>query len=413
MNLSNAHTFNLTSQGSIYTHTVIQLIDGSSKLLVATLNRKVFCFDLSMTHMARPCGCVVVPQTQELHFTYLPGGAEIISIDAFNRSTTTDDFVIGVTIMKSAESGSSGQYINIYSEWEPGTQLKLDNDSLAHSCLSLELGFVPYQLGHCTVQGEVVWVLGGSDHRIHIFSEDKLRHTYTELEGGMVEFQEELPSVPLFTDILTTNGVRATAVACECGHLKLTLVDETKNELLRTWSLAFDGPLTSVILMRPGSPEAGLPRILEGRAKLPVRQPARTLSLVVGYSVGESMVFNDVVEHGLQECAKLPRSQQYDCVTAAWVADLNFDGNLTVMLGTAGQELLAYRFEESGWELKWRRSLPSPVLGIRYADLTGDGLKEVIVMTTSGIQILQHDLKQVKETALKRLNSLAKLVEAQ
>ena len=47
--------------------------------------RKVFCFDLSMTHMARPCGCVVVPQTQELHFTYLPGGAEIISIDAFNR----------------------------------------------------------------------------------------------------------------------------------------------------------------------------------------------------------------------------------------------------------------------------------------------------------------------------------------
>ena len=49
----------------------------------------------------------------------------------------------------------------------------------------------------------------------------------------MVEFQEELPSVPLFTDILTTNGVRATAVACECGHLKLTLVDETKNELLR------------------------------------------------------------------------------------------------------------------------------------------------------------------------------------
>ena len=27
----------------------------------------------------------VVPQTQELHFTYLPGGAEIISIDAFNR----------------------------------------------------------------------------------------------------------------------------------------------------------------------------------------------------------------------------------------------------------------------------------------------------------------------------------------
>ena len=27
----------------------------------------------------------VVPQTQELNFTYLPNGAEIISLDAFNR----------------------------------------------------------------------------------------------------------------------------------------------------------------------------------------------------------------------------------------------------------------------------------------------------------------------------------------
>ena len=70
----------------------------------------------------------MVPQTQELQFTYLPGGAEIISIDAFNRSDTTNDFVIGVTIIKGVESGSPGQYINIYSEWEPGTELKQDTD---------------------------------------------------------------------------------------------------------------------------------------------------------------------------------------------------------------------------------------------------------------------------------------------
>ena len=59
MNLWNAHTFNLGSQGNIYTQTVIKLINGSCKLLVAALSRKVSCFDLSMTHSARPCGCVV------------------------------------------------------------------------------------------------------------------------------------------------------------------------------------------------------------------------------------------------------------------------------------------------------------------------------------------------------------------
>ena len=41
MDLVNAHTFNLESQGSVYTQTVIKLVDGSNKLLVATLNRKI------------------------------------------------------------------------------------------------------------------------------------------------------------------------------------------------------------------------------------------------------------------------------------------------------------------------------------------------------------------------------------
>ena len=78
-------TFGLT--GNIYTVAAItQHMSHTTKLTVATLNRKVFRLELSMTHYARHCGCVVVPQTQELQFTYIPSGAEIISIDAFNRS---------------------------------------------------------------------------------------------------------------------------------------------------------------------------------------------------------------------------------------------------------------------------------------------------------------------------------------
>ena len=57
---------------------------------------------------------MVVPQTQDLKLTYIVSGAEVISI---NRSKVGDDFVIGVTIIKSAESGSPEQYLNIYSDW--------------------------------------------------------------------------------------------------------------------------------------------------------------------------------------------------------------------------------------------------------------------------------------------------------
>ena len=65
LELLDAHTFSLDSQGNIYTVTSItQHHSFTSKLLVATLNRKVFYLELSMSHCARPCGCVVVPQTQ-------------------------------------------------------------------------------------------------------------------------------------------------------------------------------------------------------------------------------------------------------------------------------------------------------------------------------------------------------------
>ena len=113
------HTFSLDWQGNIYTDaTISQHMSHTTKLILATLNRKVFCLELSMSHCARTCGCGVLPQTQDLKFTYIPSEAEIISIDAFNRSKVGDDFVIGVTIIKSAESGSPEQYLNIYSDWD-------------------------------------------------------------------------------------------------------------------------------------------------------------------------------------------------------------------------------------------------------------------------------------------------------
>lgn len=236
---------------------------------------------------------------------------------------------------------------------------------------------------------------------------------YTELdqENSLAEFREPYPSVPLFTDIHTQDGVRTAATVCECGYLKLTMVDESKDELLKAWTRSFDGPLTCVMIMKPNLYRDSLfPTFLGDKIKFPVRETNRSLSMVVTYSLGESRIFSDILTDGLENCQSLESSDLYDCVTSAWAADLTFDGNLTILLGTFGQELLAYRRDGAGWNLQWRRSFPAPIVGVRYADLTGDGVKEVIVITTSGVQILQHDLENVKETALKRLNMISKLV---
>lgn len=107
-----AHYFYIPSQGNVYTMTDLKLANGSIKLLVASLKREVFCFE----YQESPTGSLV-PTTKEISFTYIPSkfafsfflqfsnyividGAEIISLDAFNKSSTTNEFVIGITIIK-------------------------------------------------------------------------------------------------------------------------------------------------------------------------------------------------------------------------------------------------------------------------------------------------------------------------
>lgn len=45
--------------------------------------------------------------------------------------------------------------------------------------------------------------------------------------------------------------------------------------------------------------------------------------------------------------------------------------------------------DDGQFKLQWRRSFKSPVLSVIYLDLTGDGLRELAVLTLKGLHILQ------------------------
>lgn len=83
-------------------------------------------------------------------FSYLNlGGAEIISIDAYNKSDTEDSFVIGITIMKT-NADAIERYLNIYTEGavdgegDEGSSI----EAIAQNCLNVELSYTPYHLYH-------------------------------------------------------------------------------------------------------------------------------------------------------------------------------------------------------------------------------------------------------------------------
>ncbi|TMS14531.1 hypothetical protein E3U43_023011 [Larimichthys crocea] len=375
---------------------------GEQELLAATLKGKVVCFRYQELQQK------IRPVAKEVQFTYIPVDAEIVSIDAFNKSPPKRGLVVGITFVK--DSGDKATpFLNIYCDYEPGSEFNLE--SIAQSCLNLELQFTPFQLYHTEVQcddggRETVFLLSGHDQRIHLYKENASLHQFEEqpVERLFPELQQ-LPSNVLWLDVLSiAGGRRLSAFGCQNGCVGLALVNQTGPEVLQSWRFQFDSPISTVLLFPLScQPDADLP---SGERSLEMEG----YNLLVTSTIEMAVVYRDVQDRGLSCPVCLSESDQWDAVLCALVIDLDFDGQKEVLLGTYGQELLCYKFQPAGsgrdgqFQLQWRRSFNSPLLSIIYLDLTGDGLREMAVLTLKGLHILQHTLTSTAELVLERLS---------
>ncbi|KAM6907578.1 KICSTOR complex protein kaptin [Xenentodon cancila] len=374
---------------------------GEQELLAATLKGKVVCFRYQELQQK------VRPVAKEVQFTYIPVDAEIVSIDAFNKSPPKRGLVVGITFIK--DSGDKATpFLNIYCDYEPGSEFNLE--SIAQSCLNLELQFTPFQLYHTEVQladggSETVFLLSGHDQRIHLYKENASLHQFEEqpVEKLFPELQQ-LPSNVLWLDMLTTaGGRRLSAFGCQSGCVGLALVNQTGPEVLQSWRVQFDSPISRVLLF-PLSHQTKSNQLIGDN-----NEEMQCLNLLITSTIEMAVVYRDVQERGLSWSTYLSESDQWDAVLCALVIDLDFDGQKEVLLGTYGQELLCYKFQLKGsghdgqFQLQWRRSFKSPLLSVTYLDLTGDGLRELAVLTLKGLHILQHSLTCTADLVLERL----------
>uniref|UniRef100_A0A7N6AAC0 Kaptin (actin binding protein) n=1 Tax=Anabas testudineus TaxID=64144 RepID=A0A7N6AAC0_ANATE len=359
---------------------------GEQELLAATLKGKVVCFRYQELQQK------IRPVAKEVQFTYIPVDAEIVSIDAFNKSPPNRGLVVGITFIK--DSGDKATpFLNIYCDYEPGSEFNLE--SIAQSCLNLELQFTPFQLYHTEVQcsgesSETVFLLSGHDQRIHLYKENASLHQFEEqpVERLFPELQQ-LPSKLVFDAVRPVSHL--------CGSLFVCLW-YLRRAVLQSWRVQFDSPISTVLLFPLSCPSD--PKEPSGE---------KSYNLLVTSTIEMAVVYRDVHECGLSRSMCLSESDQWDAVLCALVIDLDFDGQKEVLLGTYGQELLCYKFHptgsgsESQFELQWRRSFKSPLLSIIYLDLTGDGLRELAVLTLKGLHILQHSLTSTADLVLERL----------
>jgi KICSTOR complex protein kaptin len=400
LNVSDAHYFALPSQGNVYTLTKLGMTNGTNKLLVASLKRKVFSFEYGDAGGDRKQTLV-----KEVPFTYIPSGAEIIAIDAFNKSKTADDFVVGITIAKhpdprvtnAGNKQMSEMYFNIYSEWEPSSQFNLEN--VAQNCFSLELTFTPYHLYHTFLPSskEIVWLLSGSDDKIHLYREDKMNHCYQEtpLDELFPELAELSAGIVMWMDVRYSmeQDRRISAVAFENGYLQLFVVDVASGTIIATHTKNYGGPLSSVKLFTLDD---------------------ESLNLVVTSTLTPSAIYMNVIQEGLENFHGLVDSGKYDCAMCSLVADFDMDGSPEIMIGTYGQEILLYKYVDGAnsskeWILKGQSTLSNPIYSLLYLDLTSDGMNELVALTLKGVHIMQHNIDEIVKLLEQRLKLYADL----
>lgn len=260
---------------------------------------------------------------------------------------------------------------------------------------------------HCgDGSSETVFLLSGHDQCIHLYKENASLHQFEEqpVEKLFPELQE-LPSNVLWMDVLSIDeNRRLTAFGCQNGSVGLSLVNQKGPEILQNWRIQHDSPISTVLLF-PLPQQHLNTNTNAGSQKL-------TFNLLVTSAIEMAVVYRDVEQYGLSKQRCLAESDQCDAVVCALVVDLDFDGENELLLGTYGQELLCYKFypsmgaPEDKLQLLWRRSFKSPLLSLIYLDLTGDGLKELAVLTLKGLHILQHSLSSTADLVLHRLASL-------
>jgi len=363
--LKEMHFLHTTSQTNVY-GTAEVCLPNCNKILIAT-SQGIHALDFQRIDDS------LKPVSKKVQFTYIPADAEIVSIDAFNRWQYGEGLVIGICFIKDAESSKPSQFLNIYTATEPGGEFNLD--SIANGCRDHALPFFPYQLYHADlfVDGirEVAFLLSGSDQSIHLFREDRLMMNlgYSEqpVEIYFPEFSHFKSNV-LWMDIRHNKDFseRTSVTGTQNGTVRVSVVETSRQTILRSWDVSHDSPITCVKLFsrnfalsdvcpktwQPIYEERdvqGFPyrvkSLIEKREDLKPRD--ENLQLIVTTALDPAIIYSNIKLFGLTKSLELPESTMFDCVLGACASDVDMDGDNEIVLTSYGQAMLIYKLQYS------------------------------------------------------------------
>jgi len=398
----------LPNQSNIYGITCIKgLSTQHNTVLVGSAKGKIFACEY------RNKLSDVRSLSREVSFTYIPGKCSIISIDSF--SCAARGLVIGVTFCNETDESFFNIYCNYGDDVMPGQEWSLDN--VAQNCRSFALDFVPYQLMHCKARCPVsqlqssVFVLLGGEQRFHVFAQRKNDVVFSEVKAQ--EYFSELTatdSIPTYLEIKAVDDAqRITAIGCDDGLILAYLVNAETNSVCASWKIQHDSPVVQIMLYeRCISCDS-----TASQHEAPALREMAKHDICIVSAREDTVLYRNLLTDGFDNPLVLAGSSNYDCVTCcALVANSN-TGSHEILVGTYGQKLLAYditSLNAKAYECispAWRREFAHPLLKIKLLDIAGDGVDEMVVITTKGVHILQPDMNNLLKICREELSKLA------
>lgn len=168
----------------------------------------------------------------------------------------------------------------------------------------------------------------------------------TTEDASLSEFLPEfndLESPALWFDLKNlANQRRIGAAGCLNGDLIVTLTSEDASPIRHKMEL--DGPITAAHFFSYHNNlhcPSFISQVLDSQEE--AKEQTQDLHLVVVVSTGLTIVYDDVLTNGLTRQMTLPGSDLADSALCCCVADMDFDGENEILVGTYGQQLLCYK----------------------------------------------------------------------
>lgn len=429
--------FPIDVEASIYAMEVLKFEDGSSTALAGSRDGHVFC----VNHRDER------PHVRKMQFSYIPSESQIMSIRALKQGF--DEFVIGITHYHHSNTFPSRDdvnlddnrssyprqdmvyYLNIYASVKNDAG-EYDLDSVAQSCQTINLKYCPSVLFPCDalsiissddmtkVHREPVWLVAGGDRIVHTFVEDKLCHSFGEInadQAGFPELSTSLEGIATWMDLKYVDKtkdesriIRLTCFGMDDGTVMVFQSSFNVNSGLieKHKTLSWTDATTIVTSVRFFKIRSTYDSKLRKRLVTKdedFESEESKINLLVVHATGQSFIFSDILSKGLHEVSQLVGSERIDVNTTSAIADINYDGLNEILIGNYNRELMIFQYDQENRSYYFEdlRIFKQPVFSIHILDFTKNAVNDILLLISDGVLLLQSKVEDLLSTVDRRL----------